>query len=396
MAFGAMRDYSYEGSGGTDIMTSFLRISGLCACVLVSLLGSTVATAAAPMPSANPDPKEPLPLQHGLHLTDIQVHDPWIVADQATHAYYLYTSASAPMTVEHRGGTLMYKSPDLVTWEGPYTVFVCPDGSWADPPQRAWAPEVHAYKGKYYLLTTLHNPDHPIPKQNLDPPRPTFMRSTIIAVSDSLAGPFKMLKLDAPTAPANFMILDGTLFVDKQGLPWMVYAHEWGQKGDGTMEAVPLRDDLSDAAGAPIHLFKASDAPWINERTIPNARISNYVTDGPELFRTKTGKLLMLWSSYESMPGNYESYVETVARSTTGELKGPWVQLPPLVENDSGHGMLFHSFDGKLLLVVLQPFQDSRSKIYEIEDRGDSLRVVKYRADLSGPPLGPQRGRSRN
>jgi hypothetical protein len=58
--------------------------------------------------------------------------------------------------------------------------------------------------------------------------------------------------------------------------------------------------------------------------------------------------------------------------------------------------MLFHSFDGKLLLVVLQPFQDSRSKIYEVEDMGNRLRIVKYRADLSGPPLGPQKGRVRN
>jgi hypothetical protein len=129
---------------------------------------------------------------------------------------------------------------------------------------------------------------------------------------------------------------------------------------------------------------------------VPDTRLANYVTDGPELFRTKTGQLLMLWSSYESMPGNYESYVETVARSKSGELKGPWVQLPPLVRNDSGHGMLFHSFDGKLLLVVLQPFQDSRSKIYEVEDMGNRLRIVKYRADLSGPPLGPQKGRVRN
>ena len=372
-----------------------MKIVGLCVVLLAPRAAAVPARAAAPMPSANPDPTEPLKLQSGLHLTDIQVHDPWILVDKATHTYFLYTSASAPMTVEHRGGTLMYKSPDLITWQGPYTVFVCPDGSWADPPQRAWAPEVHLYKGRYYLFTTLHNPDRPIPKRNLDTPRKLFMRSTIIAVADSPEGPFKMMKLDAPITPENFTVLDGTLFVEK-GRPWMVYAHEWGQKGDGTMEALPLKDDLSAADGPPIHLFKASDAPWINERAVPDTRLANYVTDGPELFRTKTGQLLMLWSSYESMPGNYESYVETVARSKSGELKGPWVQLPPLVRNDSGHGMLFHSFDGKLLLVVLQPFQDSRSKIYEVEDMGNRLRIVKYRADLSGPPLGPQKGRVRN
>jgi beta-xylosidase len=359
------------------------------------LLIAPLALAAPPAPSANPDPTEPVKRQKGMKLTDFPVHDPWIVADEKTRMYYLYTSASAPMTVEHRGGTFLFKSPDLKTWEGPFTVFVVPDGSWADPLQRAWAPEVHLYKGKYYLFTTLHNPDKALPKTFLTPPRPVFMRSTIIAVSDSLDGPFELIKKDAPVPPADFMVLDGTLFVDAAKKPWMVYAHEWGQKGDGTMEAVPLKDDLSDADGKPIHLFKASDAPWINELAVPDAKPINFVTDGPEFFYTKTGKLLMLWSSYERTPAGLDSYVQTVARSKTGTLKGPWEQLPPIVRNDSGHGMLFRSFDGKLLLVELQPFNDSRSKIYEIEDMGDHLRVVKYRDDLSGPPLGPQPGRPR-
>ena len=35
------------------------------------------------------------------------------------------------------------------------------------------------------------------------------------------------------------MTLDGTLYVEN-GLPYMVYAHEWIQILDGTMEAVPL------------------------------------------------------------------------------------------------------------------------------------------------------------
>ena len=52
----------------------------------------------------------------------------------------------------------------------------------------------------------------------------------------------------------------------------MVYAHEWIQKVDGTMEAIPLNDDLTAAAGDPIHLFKASDAPWLNAQMTPDTR----------------------------------------------------------------------------------------------------------------------------
>jgi hypothetical protein len=42
--------------------------------------------------------------------------------------------------------------------------------------------------------------------------------------------------------------------------------------------------------------------------------------------------------------------------------------------------------------VLHQPFLRARGKIYEMEDMGDSLRVGRYREDLSGPPLGPQPG----
>jgi hypothetical protein len=46
------------------------------------------------------------------------------------------------------------------------------------------------------------------------------------------------------------------------------------------------------------------------------------------------------------------------------------------------------------MLVVHQPFQNARGKLYEVEDTGDGLRVVRYREDLSGPPLPPQRGQA--
>jgi hypothetical protein len=327
----------------------------------------------------------PPEVKSGLTLPDIPLHDPWMLADRSTRTYYLYSSASPRITGQGRTGTLYYTSKDLATWEGPRIAFVAPESSWADPKVGAWAPEVHAYRGKYWLFTTLHNPARKL--ATTDTTRPNLMRATIIAVSDSPAGPFTLTKLDAPVTPPNFMTLDGTLYVDRAGKPWMVYAHEWIQKVDGTMEAIPLNDDLSAAVGDPIHLFKASDAPWLNAQMVPSTRENHYVTDGPELFRTRTGTLLLLWASYMKNERGRDGYVQTLARSRSGELKGPWEQLAPLVGNDSGHGMLFRSFDGKLMLVVHQPFRNARGKLYEMEDTGDGLRVVRYRADLSGSPL---------
>jgi beta-xylosidase len=311
-----------------------------------------------------------------MHLPDMPLHDPWILANAADHTYYLYTSNVPRLTGVNERGTMAYRSADLKNWQKPVVVFRTLEMNWAH--DGAWAPEVHVWKGRYYLFTTVHDDTKPLPPGK-NASRQTYRRGTISAVSDSPLGPFHPLNADGPLAPDDFMTLDGTLYVDPAGKPWLVYAHEWIQKTDGTMEAVPLADDLAHSVGKPEFLFKASDAPWLDARGTATTDDTRYVTDGPELYRSKDGHLLMLWSSYDN-----GSYVETLARSKTGRLEGPWEQLGPLVEQDSGHGMLFHSFDGKLMMVVHRPFKNARGKLYEMRDVGDRLEVVKERVDLDG------------
>lgn len=53
------------------------------------------------------------------------------------------------------GGVEAYKSKDLKNWEGPVRVFTVPVDNWITG--EVWAPEVHAYKGKYYLFATLNS-----------------------------------------------------------------------------------------------------------------------------------------------------------------------------------------------------------------------------------------------
>lgn len=313
-----------------------------------------------------------------LHLPEMPLHDPFIVAHAPTKTYYLYTTNHPPLTGDKRAGTMAYTSADLKNWNTPRVVFTVPEGTWADASARPWAPEVHEYRGKFYLFTTLHN-DKTILAEPPAVPQRTSMRNTIIAVADSPDGPFKVLSNGGPWAPAEFMTLDGTLFVDEHEKPWMVYAHEWVQKTDGTMEAIALSDDLTKSIGEPMHLFKASDGAWINPERKPTTRPTNYVTDGPQFFRTRTGKLIMLWSSYDN-----DGYVQTQARSTTGTLTGPWEQMMPLVRQDSGHGMLFRTLDGQLMMVIHRPFKNARGKLYEMEDTGDAVRIVRQRTDLDG------------
>jgi hypothetical protein len=315
------------------------------------------------------------PVKTGMQFSDFYVHDPFILAHKETRTYYLYNSAGPRVLGEKRSGVVAYKSKDMLRWDGPYVVFEVPQGLWADPAQGVWAPEVHLYRGKYYLMATLHNSNKPLPYAD-EEKLPTYqgkkakphMRGTQIFVADTPDGPFQPLG-NSPAPPADLMTLDGTLFVEG-GVPYMVYAHEWIQVLDGTMEAVPLKKDLSAQAGKPFLLFRASEAPWVATQAKKSEGLPTYVTDGPCLYRTKKGKLVMLWSSYRE-----GLYVETLAYSTSGKLKGPWKQGEVLVGNDSGHGMLFESFDGKLMMVLHQPFRQARGKLFEMEDTGDSLRV---------------------
>ncbi len=70
-------------------------------------------------------------------------------------------------------------------------------------------------------------------------------------------------------------------------------------------------------------------------------------------------------------------YTVGMARSVSGKVTGPWEQIPePLMARDGGHGMIFQSFDGRLIMPIHQPNSGpTRMHLYELEDTGDTLRV---------------------
>jgi beta-xylosidase len=291
-------------------------------------------------------------------LTDIHMRDIGVLADSSTHTYYAVASAGRAVRA--------YTSKDLVNWTGPHIVFQTPPDFWGDVNIRSiWAPEMHAYKGKYYLFLTFDT-DSRFPEQWRDW-LPRVKRGSQVLVSDSPLGPFKPFE-NHSTLPVDMMTLDGTLWIE-DGVPYMVFAHEWVQIKDGTIEMVQLKDDLSATVGEPKRLFNGSDAPWGRQ----SAEHGSYVTDAPYLWRTRTGKLLMIWSSFGE-----GGYTVGIAESESGKLAGPWKQQPePLFDEDGGHGMLFRSFDGKLMLILHQPNQPGRerARLFELEDTGETLRI---------------------
>lgn len=301
---------------------------------------------------------------------DLAIRDPFIVPVAATGEYYLYTSSQreAPAP-DGAKGVVVWKSKDLNNWSGPTRVFSVPANSWAEVKGSVWAPEVHFCNGRYYLFVTLANNQARFLDQPGRPPLHT--RATQIFAADSPEGPFLPLA-KPPITPAEWMALDGTLGIE-DGRPFMVFCHEWHQTIDGTFELVELAPDLSRAVSRPQTLFAASEIPWSRDlKSIGMGKTGGFVSDGCFLFRTKTGTLLMLTSSFGET-----KYCLGVSRSTTGRLAGPWVhEEKPLYSADGGHGMIFRTFDHRLVLTLHSPNDTARCRLFELEDTGDSLRIL--------------------
>lgn len=271
-----------------------------------------------------------------MRIEDIQIRDPFLLTLPETQTYYLFGSTDTDIWHSLATGFDCYRSVDLVHWEGPIAAFRPPAGFWSD--RNYWAPEVHSYRGRYFMFATFK--------------AESVSRGTQILVADQPEGPY-LPHSAGPVTPAAWECLDGTLFVDDAGDPWIVYCHEWVQVMDGEVVAQRLAEDLTGTVGEPIVLFRGSDAPWA--RPLPHPRVpegvSAYVTDGPFLHRLASGALIMLWSSRGA-----RGYAMGVARSETGTVEGPWTQeSEPIWGDDGGHGMIARTLAGELLLSLHMP-----------------------------------------
>lgn len=330
-----------------------------------------------------PEPAEYTPFrtdleQRTVHLDSMTLSDPFILADPATQTYYMTGS-----------GGLIWKSEDLRMWHGPFNYIEIDTTSWMGSQPSVWAAELHQYNDKYYSFLTFTNRDTIVDTVpfNAVPGAERYhvqRRASHVLVSETAEGPYRPIKDGVHYTPPRHSTLDGTLWVEN-GVPYMVYCHEWMQLTDGTMVAVQLAPDLSEPVGTPFTLFRGSDGPWVREmRSIGEMTfgmdLNGWVTDGPFLFRTGTGRLGMLWSSWGD-----QRYVQGVAYSESGTIVGPWIQEPePLNPENSGHGMMFRTFDGTLLMALHQaPLEGPRRRapvLLEVDDSGDALRIVgRYR-----------------
>ncbi len=302
-------------------------------------------------------------VRENVPTENIQLSDPFVLADEATKTYYMTGT-----------GGQMWKSQDLKLWNGPYRVTQTDPNSWMGPNPMIWAAELHQYKGKYYYFATFTNQkviiDH-VKGNDIE------RRASHVLVSDKPDGPYRPMA-DSTYLPANRPTLDGTFWVDRDGKPYMVYCWEWLQQWDGTIEKIELKPDLSGSVGKGKLLFRASESPWSRERNEHGQIVANKVTDGPFLFRTSTGRLGMIWTSWV-----YDVYTQGVAYSESGTLDGLWIQEPqPITPPNYGHGMIFRDFNGQLLLSCHSHKKEGGRTIriprfFKVSLEGDRLQVLE-------------------
>lgn len=283
-----------------------------------------------------------------MRLSEIHIRDPYILPYKGR--YYMYGTRGEGCW-DICSGFDVYISEDLINWSEPKSVFEKSDDFWGE--SEFWAPEVHCKNGRFYMFASFKAKGR--------------HRATHILVSDYPDNTFTPVDKN-PATPKDWDCLDGTLYIEGDGTPYMVFCHEWTQIHNGEMCAVKLSEDLSKPIGEPVVLFKASEPSWTDKG------VQDFVTDGPFLIKTSQGKLLMIWSSLIG-----ETYVEAISYSDNGRIDGCWKHSDTLLFNENGgHGMVFESFDKEKFFVFHSPntTPNERPVLIKITETDNTIKPV--------------------
>ncbi len=283
-----------------------------------------------------------------MKASDINIRDPFVLP--YGNKYYMYGTRGKDFGCK-TGGFDVYTSYDLVNWSEPIECFTSEQFNLNKSVN--WAPEVHIFKGNFYMFATFQQDNGII--------------GTHILKSDNPLGPFVPHSNGAAT-PKEWVCIDGTFYVDSQGTPYIVFCHEWKQVGNGEVCYAQLNEDLSCAVSEPKLMFTAHDYSFASDIRGDGA----YVTDGCFLYRNENGDLSLIWSSIGE-----KGYLESVLKSDNGEIDGKWISQPLLFEEDGGHGMLFRDFNGDLKFSLHAPNTKGAERVvlFDVEDKNGLLSI---------------------
>ena len=143
--------------------------------------------------------------RYPYHIRDVHISDPFILADPVSKKILYLCAVCGQEAVPEIDATqpcfFVMESEDLIHWSRPEVCFR-KDDFWADLDY--WAPEVHIWKGRYYLISSFRAKG--------------LYRRCQCLVSDSPKGPFVPVGTQ-PVTPKGWQCLDGTLYEDRKGHP---------------------------------------------------------------------------------------------------------------------------------------------------------------------------------
>lgn len=256
---------------------------------------------------------------------DIRMGDPFVLFSGGT--YYLYGT-------NYKEGFQAYRSSDLVDWQAIGTI-------WQDSPNSArsryWAPEVHAYQNRFYLVFSCRfkGPEGP----------PRFRLG--LAAADSPSGPFETVKL--PWFENLGSNIDAHLFLEDER-PYLFFNKVGYTNGViwGKIYAAVLSPSLKTMVGEPVFVGEA-EQPWEH----PGSK--NETNEGAFVFKHNQRYYLTYSSNHYADP-NYG-----IGYATASNPLGPWTKStrnPVLSRNlgqgvsGPGHSCMVRSPDSKELFIV--------------------------------------------
>ena len=264
----------------------------------------------------------------------IFIADPFVLNHDGL--YYLYGTTSAGK------GFKYWVSANLVDWEPKGFAFQRNERSWGQ--SSFWAPEVIHYNNKFYMIYSCQG-------------KTMFGKGLrlCLAVSNSPEGPYT--ELYAPLFDFGFSCIDGHIFVDEDGTPYLYYemvgsvGEFWNKAGYlwGYIFGVELSDDLSELKQQPVLcLYPSQEWEGVNSMWARS-------NEGMTVFKNNN-IYYMTYSANHYQDPNYG-----IGYATSQKPLGMWIKSEknPILKNDipsgvsgPGHNSIIKSPDDKEWFIV--------------------------------------------
>ncbi len=255
---------------------------------------------------------------------DIRIRDPYVYVENEQY-YLLGTTPGSDLT--------LYMSRDLIDYKR--IGCMVDDGVLAGYTD-IWAPELHSYNGKYYLIVSVYRED--------------LGRGSMILVSNAIDQKFFPLTGKYIT-PAGWGCLDASLFIWK-GKPYLFFSNEWlpapiRGDGDGSLFVAELAWDLTTIVGDPHFIISGKYCGFSKQVHSADGKYHGYVAEGPYAIE-ENGRIALYWSTFTE-----EGYC--IVRSVAEDIFDNYVFDRFVYLKDGGHCMVFTDLTNTKRLVFHQP-----------------------------------------